>query len=163
MQKLHPRAYWLFFLSSSLYFVTMCLCIGIVFLVLFLTELNSGNELLPGTKMLGMIGIPLWFFFFVIGPFIWAKLTYRFYRYELRKDSLQIECGVLRKVYTTIPFERIQNVDIQRGIWSRTLGLSWLIIQTAGLSGAGGSEGALPGLSKEVAEQLRKELIAKSK
>ncbi|MDP2642078.1 MAG: PH domain-containing protein [bacterium] len=107
---------------------------------------------------------------FVILCFIWAKLTYRFYRYELTDDGFRKELGVIYKKYVTIPYDRIQNVDIYRGILARLLGLSDLNIQTAGMSASigrygavgAGSEGRLPALSKEVAEQLRDELIKRA-
>ena len=71
----------------------------------------------------------------------------------------------------TIPYDRIQNVDIYRGILARLLGLSDLNIQTAGMSAiinrygvsGGGAEGRLPALSREVAEQLRDELIQRAR
>ena len=78
---------------------------------------------------------------------------------------------MIYKKYVTIPYDRIQNVDIHRGILARLLGLSDLNIQTAGFSatvgryGVGGAsaEGRLPGTSREVSEQLRDELIQRSR
>ena len=76
------------------------------------------------------------------------------------------------KKYVTIPYERIQNVDIHRGLIARLLGLSDLNIQTAGAStmvyrgrggGGFGAEGRLPGISCEIAEQLRDELVKRSR
>lgn len=109
----------------------------------------------------------MWFgilvFVSLILAFIWSKLTYRFYRYELTEAGFRKELGVIYKKYVTIPYDRIQNVDIYRGILARMLGLSDLNIQTAGASGAIGAEGRLPGLSREVAEQVRDELIKRAR
>ena len=66
--------------------------------------------------------------------FIWAKLSYRFYKYELTENGFRKELGVVYKKYVTIPYDRIQNVDIYRGIVARLLGLSDLNVQTAGAS-----------------------------
>jgi uncharacterized membrane protein YdbT with pleckstrin-like domain len=100
----------------------------------------------------------------VIFCFIWAKLTYRFYRYELTENSFRKELGVIYKKYVTIPYDRIQNVDIYRGILARLLGLSDINIQTAGSSvDTLGGEGRLPALSKEVAEKLRDEVLRRSR
>lgn len=100
--------------------------------------------------------------------FFWAKLTYKYYRYELREDGFRKEHGVIWKKYVTIPYERIQNVDIYRGLLARIFGLSDLHIQTAGMSTGvgsygGGAEGRLPGLSPEIAEQLRDELVKRAR
>jgi membrane protein YdbS with pleckstrin-like domain len=100
--------------------------------------------------------------------FFWAKLSYRFWKYEITEDAVRIERGVIWKKYISIPYERIQNVDIYRGVLARILGLSTLNIQTAGYSGAGrhggiASEGNIPGISVDIAEQLRDDLIKRAK
>lgn len=109
--------------------------------------------------------------FLVVLAFIWSHLSYRFYKYELTEDGFRKELGVIWKKYVTIPYDRIQNVDIYRGLLARILGLSDLQIQTAGMSvtvgrygiAGAGSEGRLPGLSREEAEKIRDELIKRAK
>lgn len=95
----------------------------------------------------------------LILSYTWAYLSYKFYKYELAKDGFKKELGVIYKKYVTIPYDRIQNVDIYRGILARLLGISDIQIQTAGMSGIALSEGRLPGLSKRDAEELRDQLI----
>lgn len=107
----------------------------------------------------------------IIVSFFWAHLSYRFYRYELTENGFKKESGVIWKKYVTIPYDRIQNVDIHRGVIARILGLSDLQVQTAGFSAhpsrfgsyGMGAEGRLPGLSKNVAEQLRDELVKRAR
>lgn len=111
--------------------------------------------------------------FILIVPFLaylWAKLSYNRYKYELREDGFRKEHGVIWKKYVTIPYERIQNVDIYRGLIARILGLSDLQIQTAGMSAprsagilGGEAEGRLLGLSPQEAEKLRDELIKRAR
>lgn len=104
-------------------------------------------------------------FGFVV-DYILARLTYHFYNYELGEEALRIERGIIEKRQIFIPYERIQNVDIYRGIFERMLGLSEISIQTAGYgitTEAMGAEGKLPGLSVEDAEKLREELLQKVK
>jgi len=128
---------------------------------------SNNNDLSLGFLNWLWIIIPALLIFF----FIWAKLTYHFYRYELTDAGFRKELGVIYKKYVTIPYDRIQNVDIYRGILARMLGLSDLNIQTAGMSatvsryGARGigAEGRLPALSRETAEQLRDELIQRAR
>lgn len=103
----------------------------------------------------------------IIFSYFWSLLTYKNYLYDLREDGFRKEHGVINKKYVTIPYERIQNVDIHRNLVDRLFGLSRLKIQTAGGIGPGSygamSEGYLPGLDYQVAEQLRDELIRRSK
>jgi membrane protein YdbS with pleckstrin-like domain len=165
MKQLDPRAVWLFFWNS----------IGSwIFTVLFLAfwgwlmTTDFEVDLLPE-------GIGLWLalvaILALVGCFLWAKLTFHYYRYELTERGFRKESGVIWKRYVTIPYNRIQNVDIYRGILARVLGLSDLQIQTAGASASVsrygawgmGAEGRLQGLSKEDAERLRDELVDRAR
>lgn len=169
MKQLDPKAVWLFFFNflARWFFVIFIVGIWGSFSLSGLKGgLNNGAELSFGFLNWLWVIIPA----FLILSFIWAKLTYRFYLYELTDIGFRKESGVIYKKYVTIPYDRIQNVDIYRGILARLLGLSDLQIQTAGSSAvisrrgfAGvGAEGRLPALSREVAEQLRDELIKRA-
>lgn len=161
-QQLDPRSVWLFFAS----YVIRWLFISIIFCIYASTLIMgiSQNErlLVPAILTISFFFLPL----FSIMCFVWAKLSYKYYRYELTEDGFKKEYGVIYKRYVTIPYDRVQNVDIFRGILARFFGLSDLQIQTAGSSTPGGYksvEGRLPGLTKEAAEQLRDELIKRAK
>lgn len=171
MKQLDPKAVWFFFISSILRSIIPLIFISFwvsAFLSgLLMEDSGSDTELsFSFLKWLWII-IPA----FIILCFVWAKLTYRFYRYELIESGFRKESGVIYKKYVTVPYDRIQNVDINRGILARILGLSDLNIQTAGASATvsrygimgGGAEGRLPGVSKEIAEQLRDELIQRAR
>lgn len=161
MQKLHPKSIWLFFLQSLPGWIVFFLVFFGWFLLPLLTireplEFKS-TELLTLNVLLIMVVVPLAL------SYIFARLSYRFYFYELSELGFKKEYGIIWKKYVTIPYDRIQNVDIFRGVFARLLGLSDLHIQTAGASGAVLTEGRLPGLSREVAEQLRDELIIRAR
>ncbi|MFA6273382.1 MAG: PH domain-containing protein [Candidatus Paceibacterota bacterium] len=172
MKQLDPKAVWFFFFSFVLRSFVPIIFLSIwssAFLGGFLVKesLNNSSEFSFGFLNWLWVVIPV----YLILCFIWAKLTYRFYRYELIDTGFRKESGVIYKKYVTIPYDRIQNVDIHRGILARLLGLSDLNIQTAGFSatvgryGVGGvsAEGRLPATSREVAEQLRDELIQRAR
>lgn len=172
MQQLDPKAVWLFFLRSVFVFPLIAIWIGWTgfwFVVIFTGSLGFIAALTELSA--GALGIGLVIFSFLVAlvfSFIWAKLAYHFYRYELTDAGFRKELGVISKKYVTIPYDRIQNVDIYRGILARILGLSDLNIQTAGMSATvgrsgGGAEGRLPGVSREIAEQLRDELIQRAR
>ena len=100
--------------------------------------------------------------------FIWAKLTYKNYRFGLTSKTIRIEQGVINKKYVDIPYNRIQNIDIYQGLLARLLGLATLQIQTAGYS-QGRSlwsvlnpEGRLLGVSYQTAQKLRDELVQRA-
>lgn len=84
-----------------------------------------------------------------------AVLRYRAWRFELQPDALFLERGVLTEVRTVMPFVRVQHVDTQRNPVERILGLSRVVVYTAGSRGA---DVTIPGLTAERATALREEL-----
>lgn len=162
LQKLHPWAVWLFFFRYAASFIIAAIFVGI-WIVAAISEGVTGI----GYTIEIVIAI---IFLLIVGNYIWARLSYHFWRYQLTEDSYRAERGVIFKRYISIPYERIQNVDIYRGILDRILGLSDLQIQTAGYGAVGsrglrgfGSEGRLPGIDRQTAEKLRDELIKRAK
>jgi uncharacterized membrane protein YdbT with pleckstrin-like domain len=164
MQKLDPKAIWIFFfrfLLSGLF----------IFFFVFIWSMGFVASFFNDPLTVVILWCALLFILYLIFSWVWAKLTYNFFLYQLNDNSFKKEQGVIWKKYVSIPYERIQNVDIHRGVIARILGLSDLYIQTAGssavvygrrMSGVG-AEGYLPGLNKGVAEQLREELVKRSK
>ncbi len=160
MEKLSPKVVWIFFvrfLFAGLF----------IFAVLFwmLIPIILAGGILSGKVFLFPAAV---FVFYVLFCYGWAKLTYRFWLYDITEDTFKMEHGVIWKRYVSIPYERVQNIDIHRGVMARIFGLSDLRIQTAGFGGAQGrygawAEGNLPGIKREKAEQLREELISKVK
>jgi membrane protein YdbS with pleckstrin-like domain len=152
-QLLDPKVVWIFFFQYILLFFLIFLFFAVAIFIF-----------LPILTILLILAIVGSIFYF------WAKLSYRFWKYEITEDAVRIERGVIWKKYISIPYERIQNVDIYRGVLARILGLSALNIQTAGYSGGGGRygalltpEGNLPGIDIHRAEQLRDDLIKRAK
>ncbi|HEY4488024.1 MAG TPA: PH domain-containing protein [Candidatus Paceibacterota bacterium] len=160
MQKqLDPRAFWIFFINSIFSFFFVVFALG------FYSFVFVENTGFPS------LGVWAWLFLVIALPiacaWIYATLTLKFYRYELREDGFRKESGIIWKRYTTIPYERIQNVDIHRGIIARVFGLSDLMVQTAGAPAVqnswGMAEGRLPGIDKNEAESLRDELVRRAR
>ncbi len=160
MKKLHPRAVWIFFCQSFIIILCFSLYVGSMFFSLFSLRKGGGFGLSFARLMIIIL-------LSIVFSYIWARLKYSSWRYELTENAIRIEKGVITKKYISIPYQRVQNVDIYRGILARIFRLSDLHIQTAGYSGGsgkygrGGTEGKLPGLDIQVAEQLREGLIRK--
>ncbi len=75
--------------------------------------------------------------------------------YQLRADDLLFRRGLLFQRFVSVPYGRMQLVDINRGPLARALGLSDLHFVTAAAS----SGVAIPGLTVEDAEKLRDHLV----
>ena len=163
MENLSPKSVWIFFVR----FLLAGLFVLIFFIWAWIPLVSGGGFVFAG--LAGLLLAPVAFlFFFILFCYLWAKLTYKNWLYETTEDTFKMEQGVIWKRYVSIPYERIQNVDIHRGVIARILGLSDLRIQTAGFGGSQGkwgawAEGNLPGIEREKAEQLREDIISRVK
>ncbi|RMD45597.1 hypothetical protein D6829_02010 [Candidatus Pacearchaeota archaeon] len=101
-------------------------------------------------------------------------MYYNRYLYEITDNGVKIEKGIIWKKYTSIPYERVQNVEIKRGIIARMFGFSTVEIETAGQSGRGisdwfgrnreyQSEGHLAAIGVNDAEKIREFIMEKIK
>jgi len=86
-------------------------------------------------------------------PYVLIK--YRRWGYRVEDDALALERGVLTVVESSVPYVRVQHVDTQRGPVERLLGLSRVVVYTAGSRGA---DVSVPGLDTERAEELHDRL-----
>lgn len=160
MHHLHKGAKWLFRIQTYL---------GTIFTFVFLGifTFSTWSKLFV-TSPAFIIVFPLIILFLIIliGE-IFVRWAYRNWKYEFTEDSLKIEKGIIVKRYKSIPYDRVQNVDVTRGILARIIGFSTIDIQTAGYSmyatqgRMGPSEGHLPAVSKEHAEEIREFLVKK--
>jgi len=91
-----------------------------------------------------------------IGPL--QALRWRHFRWELTADAIELHHGVLVRRHVTVPFFRMQQIDVIEGPLERLVGLATLVVTTAS---AGGSV-ALPGIAARAAPDLRRELVARA-
>jgi putative membrane protein len=81
----------------------------------------------------------------------WTRFQYRVGNHEIRIDS-----GVLSRRHRSIPFDRIQDVDIVQGPLARLLGLAEVKFDTGGGGrGRHPEEGALQAIPLRRAEEIR--------
>jgi uncharacterized protein len=146
MRSLDPaiRAVW------SLKFLML---FGVIFVVAAIYDVtglfNAGRALPPGavSGLTILVGGLVTFFI--------PRLRYRFWKFDLRKEELLLERGILNRVRTVVPLRRIQHLDVSQDILEREFDLGKLIVHTAGTRS---SDVVLPGLRYEEAERLREEM-----
>ena len=131
MENLSPKSVWVFFVR----FLLGGLVLLLVFFWMWIPLIVGSGAIFGG--LAGFFLAPVFFLiFFILFCYGWAKLTYKYWLYDITEDTFKMEHGVIWKRYVSIPYERIQNVDIHRGVVARILGLSDLRIQTAGFGGS---------------------------
>ncbi|MHA1383219.1 MAG: PH domain-containing protein [Candidatus Helarchaeota archaeon] len=96
----------------------------------------------------------------ILGPILIVCITriymgkyVRNFKYKLTNFALEIRSGVFNKNKATIPYSRIQNINIVCGVFDRIYKTYTILIDTAGFSAAqaqgghiGRPEGYIPGL-----------------
>lgn len=116
----------------------------------------------------GLAGVVL--FVLAIGAFaiafVSAWLLYRSYGFCLTPDALKIRHGVFVEREMAIPFHQIQDISIERSFSEQMMGLSRIIISTAGHDDPStpGTEGVgiLPAIAKATALALQEELLKRA-
>jgi putative membrane protein len=109
-----------------------------------------GYLAVSGRMQTALIGAVLLILFMAAGLFLyWRRFEYRVGANEIRIDS-----GILNRTHRSIPFGRIQDVDITQGPIARLLGLARVKFETGG--SAGEEEGVLQAILLERAQELRK-------
>lgn len=171
MENLHPGAKWLFRLRSYTALFPLLIFIIILGLANFAAPI-SGKSPFPTIIISAILGIVILVFI----SEIYTRMSYSRFLYELTKEGIKIEKGIIWKKYTSIPYERVQNVDIKRGIIARMFGFSTVDIETAGqqirfqyrfnrMNDHQGyqSEGHLPAIDLKKAEEHRSFIMKKIK
>ncbi|MFW9989102.1 MAG: PH domain-containing protein [Candidatus Odinarchaeota archaeon] len=110
-------------------------------------------------------------FFVVLLSGFWYSYRYvRMFSFEILGSDIVIIHGVFNRTRATIPFSRIQNINITNGVFDRMFKTFTVKIETAGSSAAAASaqhgiarpEGYIPGLlNPTIIEEKIKERILK--
>ena len=161
------KTFWIFFLERAhAAFILLILTIALFVIAQqsFLASTPVGN-LTNYTVMAAWICLALFLAALAI-TFLVAWLIYVNFKYCLGDDSLKIKRGILNKEEVAIPYRQIQDVDIKRDISFQMLGLSRIVILTAGHDddkpGSDESEGILPALDRDLAEWMQAELLKRA-
>lgn len=164
---LGKKTFWIFLLDRiGAPFILLAVSAGLFVLSTqpFLKNIQGMNTI-PYAVLAYQIVFLLFVVFLAIVVFI-TWLIYSNYKFCLGEDSLKIKRGVLTKEEVAIPYRQIQDVDIKRDISFQMLGLSRIIILTAGQEDEtprdSESEGILPALDRDLAEWLQAELLRRA-
>jgi putative membrane protein len=104
---------------------------------------RTGTALTVGGVLLAAVAIGLFLY--------WTRFEFRVGANEIRIDS-----GIFNRTHRSIPFDRIQDVDIVQGPVARLLGIARVQFETGGSGGSGGDdEGVLSAIPLKRAEELR--------
>ena len=86
----------------------------------------------------------------------WTALVWRAWQFRVGAGALHLRHGVLTRRESTIPYHRVQHIDLEAGPLERRMGLTSLILRTASAS----SDSTVPGIDAGEAEALRARILA---
>lgn len=134
-------------LTSALILV---IALGVFFIIAYFSSDN--------TPLIILIGVPS----IIVVLFIWRSvlviLGFPKKGYLLREQDVSYRSGLLFYKLTSIPFNRIQHVEVSQNMIEKGIGLSRVKIFTAGGSV---SDLSIPGLSPDIAHQIESFLLSK--
>lgn len=163
------KTFWLFVLERSQPALILLL---IAIVILFIpTSISTAGKRLPDniSSLINLGDIALVAFLAAIASLILAIfigwLVYVNYKFMLTEDALKIERGIFSKEEVAIPYRQIQDVDVDKPFVFRIMGLSKLIILTAGhedKNAGDQSEGIIPAIDSGLADKLQAELLKRA-
>ncbi|MFP4655047.1 MAG: PH domain-containing protein [Methanohalobium sp.] len=145
-ERIDPRALKSWFISGFL--------LGLVLLTIPLSYIILVSSVWNLPVQWGWIGIVAVAIFTVWSAVVAPRLRIRFWRYEIRKDEIDIQHGIFIVRRTLIPMVRVQHVDTEHGPVMRSFGLATLRISTAA------TDHYIPALSKGKASELMGEIAS---
>ncbi|WP_414838336.1 PH domain-containing protein [Candidatus Nanosalina sp. VS9-1] len=85
-----------------------------------------------GLQQLNFLGGALVFFAVLGLSAVYSYLYWRNFEFSFSEDSVNIRHGVIRRNEREIPLSRVQNVDVNRNLIHRILGIAVVKLETAG-------------------------------
>jgi len=157
--KLGSKTFWYFFSKQSI--------TGFVFsLAALILSVIRSSVINPG--MAGSLRLVSWLFFVVaiislLIALFYSNLKYKNTGFTISPDALLLRRGVIKKEEFAIPYRQIQNIEIERSLTDRLIGISKFIILTAGEENEEEKkdepENILPEIDKNIAILLQGELL----
>ena len=128
------------YLRVSLTGVALAATVVAVGTVMFAVQANQKIvPLLIGGAVLPLLGLVA----------VMRTLEVRRLAYQLREHDLSLRSGVITHRVESLPFSRIQHVNVRRGPIERSLGIATLQVSTAG------PDISIPGLTQADAERIK--------
>jgi putative membrane protein len=132
-RRLHPSAFFIRFVKKAPQFVFGLPALGV-----------ASNAGMKRILLFALVGGAI---SFGISLLAWLR-----FRYGVGEREIVIESGILNRQRRVIPFDRVQDIDIEQRFLARLFGAAKVRIETGG---AGKDEGDLDGVSLAEAHRLR--------
>ncbi len=134
--------------------ISAAILLILALIAFFLIAFLSSDD----TPIFVLIGVPVIFAILFIWRLVLVNLGFPKKGYLLREHDLSYRSGLLFYKLTSIPFNRIQHVEVSQNMVEKSFGLSRVKVFTAGGSV---SDLSIPGLLPDKAHQIESFLLSK--
>ncbi|SFK66211.1 hypothetical protein SAMN04487950_0456 [Halogranum rubrum] len=138
-----------YFAVEGILLVVVLAVVGVLGISGILFEVNQWVVVVGGSILLVVFGFVAWWI-----PAFFATADYR-----LTDDELEYRRGVFFRQKTTVPYNRITNVDAAQGPLQRLVDAGSVGVHTAGFGGQTGAELTISGVSDY--EEIKDQILAK--
>ena len=130
--------------------IVLVIALSVFFMIAVILSNNTPFKVL--------IGVPSIFMVLFVWRSVFIILGFPKKGYLLREQDVSYRSGLLMYKLTTIPFNRIQHVEVSQNLVEKSFGLSRVKVFTAGGSV---SDLSIPGLLPDKAHQIESFLLSK--
>lgn len=138
-----------YFAVEGILLVIVLAVVGVLGVSGILFEVNQWVVVIGGSVLLVVFGLVAW----------WIPAFFRTADYRLAADELEYRRGVFFRQKTTVPYNRITNVDAAQGPLQRLVDAGSVGVHTAGFGGQTGAELTISGVSDY--EDIKDQILAK--
>ncbi len=91
----------------------------------------------------------------IVGGTLLPAARYRRWRYWMTDDTIELRHGLVFRAESSIPYFRVQHIDVRQGPLQRAAGIVDLVISTASAA----TDATLPGVEPERADSIRQAVL----
>ena len=91
----------------------------------------------------------------IFGSLIKPLIMWLSFSYAVGEDGIEMRSGVLSRNHRAIPFDRVQDVNLEQNILHRALGMAKVKLETGGSAGGKTEDGVIDSITLEEAARLR--------
>lgn len=150
-RPLHPRVRWLWWIGSVGSDLAV-LAVGVVITIVVSVNTDWTPPTWWWVLPLGLAVVSL------VGRSWYVGAAYRAWRYRFGADGLDLTSGVFWRHTSSVPYHRLQQVDVGQGPLERWLGMATVSLRTA----AATTDATIPGIEVSDVDELRRRLLERA-
>lgn len=147
-RRLHPRVklvWWIGGVASD------AVLVGVLTLIALVVARSADVDVPTWAPV-----VPVGVLFVAIAARSWyTRAAYRAWRYRFTADALEVEHGVFWRAASSMPYHRLQQVDVSQGPLERRFQMSSVRLRSA----AATTDATIPGVADAEVDEIRERVM----